>query len=126
MGISSVTRIPPGPGQESVWDYPRPPRLEPEARRIEIDFGGVKLVDTTNALRVLETSHPPVYYIPKASFMLLNHAHAGYAWCHVLDDACDCMRHTESNDSASLLKLQSSRSCIPGVKIAHVVINAHG
>lgn len=56
--------IPPAPGQESVWDYPRPPRLEPVAKRIEIDFGGIRLADTTAAYRVLETSHPPVYYIP--------------------------------------------------------------
>ena len=61
---SEPRRIPPGPGQESVWDYPRPPRLEQAPRRIEIWFGGEKIVDTTRAWRVLETSHPPVYYIP--------------------------------------------------------------
>ena len=60
----TITRIQPGPGQESVWDYPRPPRLEPTSRHIEILFNGVKIADTTRALRVLETSHPPVYYIP--------------------------------------------------------------
>jgi uncharacterized protein (DUF427 family) len=54
-------RIEPGPGQESVWDYPRPPRLE---RRIKVVFGGVALACTTRAWRVLETSHPPVYYVP--------------------------------------------------------------
>ncbi len=48
---------------ESVWDYPRPPRLEPTARRIRILQAGVVLADTSHALRVLETSHPPVYYI---------------------------------------------------------------
>ena len=52
------------PGQESVWEYPRPPRLERTQRRIEVVFGGVTLAYTTRALRVLETSHPPVYYIP--------------------------------------------------------------
>ncbi len=55
---------PPGPGQESVWDYPRPPTIEPTDRRVEIWFGGRKIVDTTRALRVLETSHPPTYYVP--------------------------------------------------------------
>lgn len=50
--------------RESVWDYPRPPRLEPTSKRIEIEFGGVKIVETTRALRLLETSHPPSYYIP--------------------------------------------------------------
>lgn len=59
-----IIRIPPGPGQESVWDYPRPPCLEPTARRIRVVVGAVCLVDTTQAYRVLETSHPPVYYVP--------------------------------------------------------------
>src|SRR3712207_1657351 len=52
------------PDQESVWDYPRPPRLEATSRRIKVVFGGVTLAYTTRAKRVLETSHPPVYYIP--------------------------------------------------------------
>jgi uncharacterized protein (DUF427 family) len=50
--------------EESVWDYPRPPRLEDFQGRLEIRFGGVTIADTTRAKRVLETSHPPVYYIP--------------------------------------------------------------
>jgi len=54
----------PGPGQESVWDYPRPPRVEPVYGRVTIEFGGRMLVDTTRALRVLETSHPPTVYVP--------------------------------------------------------------
>jgi uncharacterized protein (DUF427 family) len=57
-------RIAPQPGQESVWDYPRPPRLEPTTKRIQIIFNGVTVANTGRALRVLETSHPPVYYIP--------------------------------------------------------------
>jgi uncharacterized protein (DUF427 family) len=57
-------RIEPGPGQESVWDYPRPPRLEDSAKHIQVIFNGVTLADTHRAKRVLETSHPPVYYIP--------------------------------------------------------------
>ncbi|GAB4210431.1 MAG: DUF427 domain-containing protein [Roseiflexaceae bacterium] len=57
-------RIPPGPGQESVWDYPRPPRLEDTAKHIQIVFNGVTIVDTRRAKRILETSHPPTYYIP--------------------------------------------------------------
>ena len=51
---------------ESVWDYPRPPRVEPSSRRVRIDFGGVVIVETTGAHRVLETSHPPAYYVPLA------------------------------------------------------------
>jgi uncharacterized protein (DUF427 family) len=49
---------------ESVWDYPRPPRLEPVIERVRVVVDGVTLADTTRALRVLETSHPPTYYIP--------------------------------------------------------------
>lgn len=59
-------RDPVGPGQESVWDYPRPPRLEPTSRRVEVRFAGVTVADTTRAFRVLETSHPPAFYIPRA------------------------------------------------------------
>ncbi len=49
---------------ESVWHYPRPPRVEPSGRRIRVVVADVVVADTTRALRVLETSHPPVYYIP--------------------------------------------------------------
>jgi uncharacterized protein (DUF427 family) len=55
-------RMEPGQGQESVWDYPRPPRVEDVDKKIKVVFGGVTLAHTT---RVLETSHPPVYYIPQ-------------------------------------------------------------
>ena len=49
---------------ESVWDYPRPPRVEPSPRRVRVVHRGVIVADTTRAVRVLETSHPPGYYIP--------------------------------------------------------------
>ena len=58
------TPVVPAPGQESVWDYPRPPRLEPVERHIEIRLGGETVVDSRRSWRVLETSHPPVYYLP--------------------------------------------------------------
>lgn len=58
----------PGPGQESVWDYPRPPRLESEARTIRIVLGGTTIAETNAAFRVLETSHPPTYYLPPDAF----------------------------------------------------------
>ena len=61
-----VNRPAPGPGQESVWDYPRPPRVEPERRRVRIVFAGESIVDSSRALRVLETSHPPNIYVPFA------------------------------------------------------------
>ena len=57
-----------GPGQESVWDYPRPPRVEHVARRVRIRLGGEVIVDTDDVVRVLETSHPPVYYLPISAF----------------------------------------------------------
>ena len=55
----------PGPGQESVWDYPRPPRLEPTSEHVVVRVGGVTVADTRRAMRVLETSHPPTYYVPR-------------------------------------------------------------
>lgn len=56
--------IAPGPGQESVWEYPRPPRIEATARLIRVELCGVIIATSTRAVRVLETSHPPVYYVP--------------------------------------------------------------
>ncbi|GLV57500.1 hypothetical protein KDH_43360 [Dictyobacter sp. S3.2.2.5] len=57
-------RSKPGPGQESVWDYPRPPRLEDSSKLIEVMFNGEVIARSQRAKRILETSHPPVYYIP--------------------------------------------------------------
>src|SRR6185436_10061507 len=53
-----------GPGQESVWDYPRPPRVEDSSKHLQVIFNGLVIAETRQARRVLETSHPPVYYIP--------------------------------------------------------------
>lgn len=61
-------RIQPGPDQESVWDYPRPPRLEPVTQHIRILLQDRILADSNRAYRVLETSHPPVYYLPPEDF----------------------------------------------------------
>jgi uncharacterized protein (DUF427 family) len=76
------TPLPAGPGQESVWDYPRPPRLEPVGRRITVRFAGETVADTTRAYRLLETSHPPVYYLPPGDVRqdLLQPA-AGTSFC---------------------------------------------
>lgn len=52
------------PPRESVWDYPRPPRLEPTSRRVRVVWAGRTVAETRNALRLLETSHPPTYYLP--------------------------------------------------------------
>ena len=66
--MTTPDRVEPEPGQESVWDYPRPPLLEPTSALVEVTLGGVTIVRTTRALRVLETSHPPTYYLPVDAF----------------------------------------------------------
>ncbi|GAB7192571.1 DUF427 domain-containing protein [Kineococcus sp. NUM-3379] len=82
--------LPAGPGRESVWDYPRPPRLERSTRRVLLTAGPpgpggdgpLVLADTTRSLRVLETSHPPVHYVPREELdvSLLRPAR-GRSWC---------------------------------------------
>lgn len=57
-------KIQPGPGQESVWDYPRPPKLEASTKHIRIYWGEDLIAETNAAYRILETSHPPTYYLP--------------------------------------------------------------
>jgi uncharacterized protein (DUF427 family) len=64
-----VDPIKPQAGQESVWDYPRPPRLERTHQHITVRFRGATICDTTHAIRVLETSHPPSYYLPMSDFL---------------------------------------------------------
>ena len=64
------TPIVAGPGQESVWDYPRPPRLEPVSERLRVVLAGETVAETTRGHRVLETSHPPVYYFPPGDVRL--------------------------------------------------------
>lgn len=56
--------IEPEPGQESVWDYPRPPRVELATDPVRVVFAGREVAITGRAVRVLETSHPPVFYVP--------------------------------------------------------------
>jgi uncharacterized protein (DUF427 family) len=59
------TAIPPGAGQESVWDYPRPPAVSPSARHVRVEHGGEVIAESTRALRVLETAGAPVWYLPR-------------------------------------------------------------
>jgi uncharacterized protein (DUF427 family) len=74
--------VPPGPGQESVWDYPRPPRVEACAVEIEVVLGGVTVARTRTSWRVLETSHPPTYYLPRDAFAPgALRAASGSSWC---------------------------------------------
>jgi uncharacterized protein (DUF427 family) len=62
--------IVPAPGQESVWDYPRPPAVEPVAERLQVWFAGAPIADTVHGLRVIETSCPPTYYFPQEDVRL--------------------------------------------------------
>ena len=59
----------PGPGQESVWDYPRPPRVEPSSETVEVRLGGEVIARTDRSLRGRETSHPPTYSRPRDAFV---------------------------------------------------------
>ncbi len=54
---------------ERVWDYPRPPRLEPVPQRLRVVLAGVTIADTVAGFRVLETSHPPTYYLPRGDIL---------------------------------------------------------
>jgi len=64
----NLKKTKPVAGQESVWDYPRPPLVESFKGHISIELGGKTIVSTNRALRLLETSHPPTYYLPIADF----------------------------------------------------------
>jgi uncharacterized protein (DUF427 family) len=54
----------PAAGQESVWDYPRPPKLALDGRRVEVRLGKLIIADSIQTYRVLETASPPTFYIP--------------------------------------------------------------
>ena len=75
-------RIEPGPGQESVWDYPRPPAVVPYVGRVRVVHGGQVLADSTAAMRVLETSQPPAFYLPPGDVEMGRlSATATTTWC---------------------------------------------
>jgi len=68
---------------ERVWEYPRPPAVVPCQRRVRVELAGEGLADSTSALRVLETSHPPTIYIPLTDVRrdLLAESDARSTWC---------------------------------------------
>src|SRR5262249_57395702 len=68
MTPRSIEPSPPRPGQESAWQYPRPPRIELSSRHLVVVFAGEVVAETTRAMRVLETSQPPAYYIPPSDY----------------------------------------------------------
>jgi uncharacterized protein (DUF427 family) len=61
-------RDPVRPGQLSVWDFPRPPAIEQWHEHVVVRLGGQVVAETTEAWCVLETSHPPTYYLPPSCF----------------------------------------------------------
>lgn len=76
-------RVEPGPGQESVWDYPRPPALVRSDRRVVVRREGRPVADSTRCFRVLETSHPPTWYVDPADVVegVLTPSRARSTWC---------------------------------------------
>jgi len=81
--MNHPARIEPQSGQESVWDYPRPPQLEKSPKQIKIVFNDSAIANSCNTYRVLETSHPPVYYIPPEDIKTeyLHSANAKRSFC---------------------------------------------
>ena len=78
-----------GRGRESVWEYPRPPRVERCLQRLRVEFNGETLADTSRAYRVLETSHPPNYYIPQVDVkMELLRPNDARSFCEYKGEAC--------------------------------------
>ena len=81
---------PAGPAQESVWDYPRPPRLVPDSREVVVRAGTVEIIRTRGALRMLETASPPTFYLPFADArrdLLVSAPEAGRSHCEWKGDA---------------------------------------
>ena len=76
-------RVQPGPGQESVWDYPRPPACVPSDRHVLVRLGDTVVAETREAYRVLETSHPPTWYLPPGSVVegTVTRSSMRSTWC---------------------------------------------
>ncbi len=60
----------PQSGQESVWDYPRPPAIQQDSRKVVVKAGGIEIAASGNAVRMLETASPPVFNLPPADIKL--------------------------------------------------------
>ncbi len=78
-----MKKIKPKKGQESVWDYPRPPRLESTNKELKVIFNGEVIAQSNHGYRVLETSHPPVYYLPPTDIKMefLRKLEGGTSFC---------------------------------------------
>lgn len=89
----------PGPGQESVWDYPRPPRVEPVPQRVRVAVGGATIAESTRALRVLETAGAPVYYVPRDDVRMdLLRPSPHRTWCEWKGEASYWSLHHGARD----------------------------
>jgi uncharacterized protein (DUF427 family) len=93
---------------ESVWDYPRPPRVEPSSAHVVVELDGEVLAETQRSRRVLETSHPPVYYIPAADVRTerLRRRPDGPTWCEFKGAA----RYYDAGDRAAVAWSRPSRA----------------
>lgn len=69
MSYMKFKRIKPIPGHESVWDYPRPPAIEQVSEHLKVVFNGQEIANSNQSYRILETSHPPTYYMPLSAFI---------------------------------------------------------
>jgi uncharacterized protein (DUF427 family) len=107
---------PAGPGQESVWDYPRPPRVEESDETVAIELGGRVIARTTRSWRVLETSHPPTYYVPQDAFIdgALRPT-TGSSWCEWKGAAS--YFDLVSGDVVSLRSAWTYRTPTPGFEV---------
>jgi uncharacterized protein (DUF427 family) len=91
---------------ESVWEYPRPPRLEPVPARIRVVHAGETLADSARALRILETSHPPVYYLPQTDIAMarLRRSPARSSYCEFKGAASYWSLVTTAPDGSTALR----------------------
>jgi uncharacterized protein (DUF427 family) len=73
----------PGPGQRSVWDFPRPPRIEPVAETVRVELGGVALAHSERAVAVLETASAPTVYVPPEDVRIdwMREQEGASSWC---------------------------------------------
>ena len=95
--------ITPGAGQESVWDYPRPPRVERVPERVRVVVGGTAIADSTAALRVLETAGAPVYYVPQHDVRMdLLRPSPHRTWCEWKGEASYWSLHDGARDVSNI------------------------
>ncbi len=124
--ILSMEKVAPSPGRESVWSYPRPPRVEPCLQRLRVEFSGETLADTSRAYRLLETSHPPTYYIPQVDVkMELLSPNATRSFCEYKGEARYWDLHAGSRTSIAAAWSYPSPSQAYSVLRDHLAFYPH-